>query len=204
MRTQRLLIMLSAVWLTCVGAAADTGSKLPSEITTRDGRTFHGVAGRPVAVYPDGIVVSYTPEARGEAVPGGIGTAKLRFSNLPDDVQKQYSYDAKAASEYETQQAQANDRWFQAQAAEERAIIRYRNLAELNRSLAGDADASYSAALDANGKVSAQGYARPTPTQVIESVNVLSHQPLPPRNPLFNWPEYVPVPGASTTVVVPK
>ncbi len=148
------------------------------------------------------IVVSYQPEADGQPVPGGIGRAKLKFSNLPDELQRLYPHDAKAAADFEAQQAQATGQWLQAQAADERAIMRYRNLAELNRSLAFDTDSSYSAALDNNGKVSAQGYARPVPAQTITTISLPSTVKLPPQNPLFNWPQYVPVPTGPGTVVI--
>lgn len=202
MKIQNLKIVLPTLWLSCLAAAAQTSSKLPSQITTLDGKTYHGVADQPVAVYPDGIVVKYQPEADGRPVLGGIGRAKLKFSNLPDDLQRMYPHDAKAAAEFETQQAQAMNNWLQTEASDERAIMRYRNLAELNRSLAGDADASYSVALDSNGKVSAQGYARPVPAETITSVSLPSPTSLPPQNPLFNWPQYVPVQTAPATVVV--
>ena len=131
-------------------------------------------------------------------------SAKLKFSNLPDEVQKLYPHDPKAAADYEAQQAQATSQWLHARAAEEQGIIRYRNLAELHRSLAGDADASYSVAMDSNGRVSAQGYARPVPSQTITSVSIPSTITLPPQNPLFNWPQYVPVQTGPGTVVITK
>ncbi len=195
---------LSVLLLACVATTAQTNNKLPSQITTRDGKTYQGVAEQPVGVYPDGIVIEYQPAARGQLVPGGLAMAKLKFSNLPDDVEKLYPHDAKAAADYETQQAQAASVWVQAQVTEERAITRYRNLAELNRSLAGDADSSYSVALDSNGKVSAQGYARPVPAQTITTVSIPSTVTLPPQNPLFNWPQYVPVQTSPSTVVITK
>jgi len=204
MKIQNAKSVLPALFLTCVAAAAQTSSKLPPQITTLDGKTYHGVAEQPDAVYPDGIIVRYQPEAGGQPVPGGIASAKLKFSNLPDEVQKLYPHDAKAAADYETRQAQASSQWLRTRATEERAIMMYRNLAELHRSLAGDADASYSVAMDSNGKVSAQGYARPVPAQTITSVSIPSTISLPPQNPLFNWPQYVPVQTGPGTVVVTK
>jgi len=202
MKSYSLTMALPSLLLICMATSAQTNSKLPSQITTLDGRTYQGVAGEAAAVYPDGIVVEYQPTADGQPVSGGVASAKIKFSNLPPDVQKLYPHDAKAAADYEAQQAQATSRWLQAEASEERAIIRYRNLAELNRSLASDADASYSVALDSNGKVSAQGYARPVPAQTITTVSFPSKVSLPPQNPLFNWPQYVPVQtGPSTTVI---
>ena len=204
MKIQGLKIMLPALLVTCLAAAAQNNTRLPSDITTSDGRSYHGVAPQPVAVYPDGIVVNYQPQAGGQPVPGAIGRAKLKFRNLPEDVQRAYSYDAKAAADYEAQQAQANGQWLQMQGAAELGFIRYRNLAELNRSLADDSDASYSVAVDSAGKVTAQGYARPVPSQVITSVSLPSPTVLPPQNPLFNWPQFVPVQSGANTVVVTK
>jgi hypothetical protein len=191
--------------LTCLAAAAQTNTKLPANITTLDGRTYHGVAEQAVAVYPDGIVIGYQPEAGGQAVAGGIGTAKLKYRNPPEELQRRYSYDAKAAADCEKQQEQAEVRWRQVQQeTEEQGIVRYRNLAELNRSLAGDADASYSVSMDSKGKVSAQGYSRPIPAQVITTISQPTTTDLPPHNPLFNWPEFIPVQNGFSTVVVPK
>jgi hypothetical protein len=204
MKIQHVKIVLPALVLTCLAVSAQTTIKLPSQITTLEGKTYHGVAEQAVAVYPDGIVIDYRPEAGGQLVPGGIANAKLRFRNLPDEVQKLYPHDPKAAADYETQQAQATGQWLQARATEEQGMIRYRNLAELHRCLAGDADASYSVAMDSNGKVSAQGYARPVPAQTITSVSIPSAINLPPQNPLFNWPQYVPVPSGPATVVLTK
>ena len=204
MKIQNLKIVLPALLLTCLAGAAQTSSRLPSQITTLDGKTYHGVAEQAVAVYPDGIVVNYQPDAGGQPVPGGIACAKLKFSKLPDEVQKLYPHDPKAASDYETQQAQAAAQWLQARATEEQGIIRYRNLAELHRCLAGDADASYSVAMDSKGRVSAQGYARPVPAQTITSVSIPSTFNLPAQNPLFNWPQYVPVQTSPGTVILTK
>jgi len=204
MKIQSIEIVLPALVLTCLVAAAQTTIKLPSRITTLDGRTYRGVAEQAIAVYPDGIVINYEPEAGGQPVPGAIGSAKLRFRNLPDEVRNLYPHDAKAAADYEAQQAQATAQWLQARASEEQAIIRYRHLAELHRCLAGDADASYSVALDGKGRVSAQGYARPVPAQTITSISIPSAVNLPPHNPLFNWPEYVPVQTGPGTVVITK
>jgi hypothetical protein len=204
MKIQNVKIVLPALLLTCLAGAAQTSSKLPLQITTLDGKTYRGVAEQAVAVYPDGIVVRYQPEAGGQPVPGSIACAKLKFINLPDEVQKLYPHDPKAAADYETQRAQATSQWLQARATEEQGLIRYRNLAELHRCLAGDADASYSVAMDGNGRVSAQGYARPVPAQTITSVSIPSTITLPPQSPLFNWPQYVPVQTGPATVVVTK
>jgi hypothetical protein len=204
MKLQNLKIVLPTLWLSCLAAAAQTSSKLPAQITTLDGKTYHGVAEQPVAVYPDGVVVNYQPEVNGRPVPGGMGRAKLKFSNLPDDVQNLYPHDAKAAADFETRQAQAMNNWLQTEASDERAITRYRNLAELHRSLAGDADASYSVTLDSSGKVSAQGYVRPVPAETITNVSLPSVTSWPAQNPLFNWPQFVPVQTAPATVVLTR
>ena len=204
MKIKDLKMMLPVLLLTSLPATAQTSSKLPQQIMTLDGKTYPGVAGQAVAVYPDGIVVKYQPESDGQPVPGGIAIAKLKFTNLPDEVQKLYPHDPKAAADYEAQQAQATDQWFQARASEEQGITRYRNLAELHRSLAGDADASYSVAIDSNGRVSAQGYVRPVPAQTITTVSIPATINLPPQSPLFNWPQYVPVQTSPGTVVLTK
>jgi hypothetical protein len=202
MKTQSLNIALTALMLSCLAAAAQTSSKLPSQITTLDGKTYQGVAEQAEAVYPDGIVVQYQPEQAGQPIPGAIASAKLEFRNLPENVQKLFPHDAKSAAEFETQQAQATGQMLQAQAAEERAITRYINLAELHRSLAGDADSSYSVAMDGNGKVSAQGYTRPVPAETITNVTIPTFTYIARRNGLVT--DYVPVQNAPSTVVLTK
>jgi hypothetical protein len=177
MKTKYIKLVLPALLCISLGAAAETRSKLPSQITTLDGRTYSGVAEQPVSVWPDGIVVQYQPAAGNEVVPGAVGEAKLKFRDLPDDVRNAYHYDAKNAADYEAQQAQATAQWAQAQSAEERSLMRYRTLAELNWSLAGNEDTSYSVSMDAAGKVIAQGTTRTTPA--FNSTNVTI--------PTFTW-----------------
>src|SRR5277367_4755418 len=58
-------------------AATQNDASFPSQITTRDGKTYCGV--EKVRVDPDGILVNYQPG------PGGYGLAKLKFRNLPED-----------------------------------------------------------------------------------------------------------------------
>ena len=72
--TRKLLLILSAF---CTLAAL---SSFGSEITTRDGTTYHNA--KVTAVDVDGIHVMHS-----------TGVAKLRFEDLPDALQKQYHYD---------------------------------------------------------------------------------------------------------------
>lgn len=202
MKMRGLIALLPAVALVIPAVAAETNPKLPSHITTLDGKSYYGVAAQPEAVYPDGIVVRYQPRADGQPVADAVGTAKIEFRNLPENVRNLYPHDAKRAEEFEAQQAQANSEWLKTQAAEESSIMRYRAFAELNRSLAGDADVSYSVALDSNGKVTAQGYNRTTPAQIIKSVNVPSYTYFPVRHGLVT--DYVPVQTSPGTVILTK
>jgi hypothetical protein len=194
MKTIKSNLLLAVLLCLGLAASAQTRGKLPSQITTLDGRVYTGVAEEPVSVWPDGVVIHYQPSVRGEAVPGALGEAKLKFRDLPDEVRNLFHYDLKSAAEFETQQGQALSQWWQAQAVEERALQRYRNLAEVNRGLAGNDDTSYSVSLDAAGKVTAHGFTRTVPT--INSTNVS----LPPytwlgyRNSLQT--DYMPVPAA--------
>jgi len=149
MRAQAWSILLAGA---LAGSAAaqpqtDTGSA-PTQITTNNGRTYRQVS--ILDVEPDGLVVSYQPEA------GGLGMATLKFRDLPDSLRNRYGYNEQAASQYEAQQAQATAQW-RAQQSAPSPFERYRNLAELNRALGGDAFASYSVSLDSNGKLSAEG-----------------------------------------------
>jgi hypothetical protein len=75
----------------------------PSEITTRDGKTYQGVTVQ--RVDPDGLTVGYAVAG------GGPGAAKIKFKNLPDDLQRQYKYDPDKAAAFEARQAQGMAAW---------------------------------------------------------------------------------------------
>jgi hypothetical protein len=68
-----------------------------ARLKTRDGRVF--ICAKVDQTDPDGISVSYQPEG------GGIGIAKLKFRNLPDDIQKAYGYNPQAETAFNIQQA---------------------------------------------------------------------------------------------------
>ena len=102
MKVQSISTFAALLLIGCV-AGAQTDTKFPSQITTSDGKLYNGA--EKLRVDPDGILVSYQPVER------GIGLAKLKFRDLPDDLQKQYGYDPKSAAEYEKQQAQAAEQW---------------------------------------------------------------------------------------------
>ncbi|MEY5013329.1 MAG: hypothetical protein RLZ22_535 [Verrucomicrobiota bacterium] len=59
----------------------------PSSITTTDGTTY--LSARVVKVEPDGIRIIHES-----------GSCKILFSKLPQDIQKQYSYDQEKAQQY--------------------------------------------------------------------------------------------------------
>ena len=173
MKTRIITMLLPAALSLCAVGAAPDETTFPTQITTRDGKTYNAVVKQRVDA--DGILVSYQP------APGGFGVAKLKFRNLPDDVQKNYGYDEKRAADFETQQIQATGQSLQARASQESALILYRDLAELHRSLAGEDAAAYSVALDTNGAVTAHGITRAAPSQTI--TNVLSGSEAPPTFP---------------------
>jgi hypothetical protein len=107
-----------------------------------------------------------------EPAPGGYGLAKLKFRDLPDDLRRRYGYDEKKSADYEAQQAQAVGSSMHTRAADETAMIRYRDLAESHRSLAGDESVSYTATLETNGTVSAHGFTQTTPSQTVTNVGL--------------------------------
>jgi len=146
MKTRRILIGLDAAILT--GFLFGTGAGA-AQITTSDGRTYNDAAVERVEA--DGLVINYLPQG------GGVGVAKLKFRNLPDSLRNQYGYDADRAAKYEAEQAQAAA-LYRNQFVASDSLRQLRMLAELHRSLAGDAVASYTITVDANGKVSAQGF----------------------------------------------
>ncbi|MGA2028895.1 MAG: serine protease [Verrucomicrobiota bacterium] len=73
------------------------------KITTRDGMTYKGV--NVEKIDPDGVIISYTPTG------GGVGMAKLKFEDLPYNLQQKYGYNPKEASAFETEQWRAIGQW---------------------------------------------------------------------------------------------
>jgi hypothetical protein len=80
-----------------------TPFRLPDRITTLDGKTYEKVILDKVEA--DGLLVLFSP------VEGGSGTAKLKFRNLPVELQKRYGYDADRAADYEVAQARGEAAW---------------------------------------------------------------------------------------------
>ena len=62
-------------------------------ITTTDGKTYDHITAE--RADPDGLYIEFTPAGK------GMGVAKLKFSRLSADLQKQFGYDADAAKKYE-------------------------------------------------------------------------------------------------------
>jgi hypothetical protein len=56
-------------------------------------------------VDPDGLLVVFVP------VEGGSGSAKLKFRNLPTELQERFGYDPARASDYETARARGEALW---------------------------------------------------------------------------------------------
>ena len=72
-------------------------------IATRAGVVYHGVIVQKVV--PDGLVVQYAQ------TDGGIGIAKLKFTDLPDRLQQQFGYNPTNAAAFEKKQLQAEENW---------------------------------------------------------------------------------------------
>jgi hypothetical protein len=88
---------LLAIALACrVAAAADAYPP----ITTTDGKTYDHITD--LRADPDGLYIDYMPGGK------GMGSAKIKFTRLSADLQKQYGYDADAAKKYEDDQSKAN------------------------------------------------------------------------------------------------
>jgi hypothetical protein len=119
------------------------------QITTRAGKTYHNV--EVIRPDPDGIVVQYRPTG------GGLGLAKLKFGNLPDEVRNQYGYDPELAAAFEESQLKANAQQRTMLAERSEAFSHYRALAMLNRSIAGDSFTMYSVSTQPDGRLTAQG-----------------------------------------------
>jgi hypothetical protein len=80
-----------------------TPFRLPDRISTLDGKTYEKVILDKVEA--DGLLVLFSP------VEGGSGTAKLKFRNLPVELQERYGYDADRAADYEVAQARGEAAW---------------------------------------------------------------------------------------------
>lgn len=76
---------------------------LPSEITLNDGRTYKSIALKRVEA--DGLFVTHIPDQ------GGVGMAKLKFSNLPEPIQKQFNYSLEKAAVHEQRQRESEFQW---------------------------------------------------------------------------------------------
>jgi hypothetical protein len=152
------LIMLLAFTLLSL-AMAET--RFPTQITTTDGTVYRDTA--KLKVYPDGLLVSYRPE------PSGFGVAKLKFRELPEELQKQYGYDPKAAADFEKATAEAAEQ-YRTNLTNADSLGRYRQLLELHRLLGGAEAVSYSVSLDGNGKVSAQAFMETQPPMIVTNV----------------------------------
>ena len=61
-----------------------------AEITTRDGTTYKNVTVQRIDT--NGLTISYAP------VDGGMGLAKLKFEDLPDDLRQRFAYDTNKAA----------------------------------------------------------------------------------------------------------
>jgi len=72
-------------------------------ITTTDGKAYDKVNVKKVD--PDGLLVDFSPKD------GGFGTAKIKFRNLPPDLQQRYAYDPARATEFENSQARGQNNW---------------------------------------------------------------------------------------------
>jgi hypothetical protein len=80
-----------------------TAPEFPNRITTLDGKVYEKVTLEKVD--PDGLLVTYVPTG------GGSGTAKLKFRNLPAELQARFGYDPARASDYETARARGEAMW---------------------------------------------------------------------------------------------
>lgn len=149
MKAKHLFISALAISFGSTLVAATAGARAES-ITTTDGRTYPSAS--VLRSDPDGVIIQFVPTG------GGMGMAKINFRVLPEEFRSQFNYSAEDATAYERQSAEANEQWRTTLAQEESATRRYRNLAELNRSLAGDDAASFSVSLAPNGALSAHGF----------------------------------------------
>jgi S1-C subfamily serine protease len=100
-----VLVLGWAAAATAQPSAAPSGTAAPAAglvIVTRDGKTYKNVEVKRVA--PDGLLISYAPDT------GGIGISKLKFTDLPDDLQRRYGFNSTNAVAFEKAERQSNGR----------------------------------------------------------------------------------------------
>ena len=87
------------------GELSTKGTNYPAldEITTRNGTKYRNVTVQ--RIDPDGLTIGYVP------VDGGLGAAKLKYEDLPDDLRQRYAYSTNKAAAYTAQQAQGMAEW---------------------------------------------------------------------------------------------
>jgi len=91
MKTKTILATLLVTAFTGLAFAQN------SSLTTTDGKTYTHISD--VRADPDGLYLEYTTPG------GGLGGAKVKFTKLSLDLQKQYGYNADAAKQYESDSA---------------------------------------------------------------------------------------------------
>jgi len=90
---KKIILALIGLGL-CLQARSDS-------LSTTDGTTYNNVTSQ--RVDPDGLCIEYTPPG------GGLGIAKVKFTRLSADQQKQFGYDANKAKEFEAGVAKATE-----------------------------------------------------------------------------------------------
>ncbi|MDB6021290.1 MAG: hypothetical protein JWQ04_1147 [Pedosphaera sp.] len=93
MKLKNIIIAVLGLGL-CLQARAEN-------LSTTDGITYNDIKSQ--RTDPDGLYIEYTLPG------GGLGMAKVKFSRLSQDQQKQYGYDAAKAKDYEARVAKANE-----------------------------------------------------------------------------------------------
>jgi S1-C subfamily serine protease len=83
--------------------AQPLAAKNPTQIVTRDGTIYKSAAIQKVD--PDGLTISYSMAG------GGMGMAKLKFEDLPDELRQKYGYNSTNAAAFEVEQRQAVGQW---------------------------------------------------------------------------------------------
>ena len=112
---------LSTIPATTVGAARPPAGLV---MVTRDGKAYKKVEVKSVA--PDGLLISYTPDA------GGVGIAKLKFEDLPGDIQRRYGYNRTNAAAFERAELQSTGRMRAQLMAEDKVAENRRRADELS------------------------------------------------------------------------
>lgn len=93
MKAKHLALILLPAFLWAAPVFAQPSAAASGAIVTLSGKIYKNASVQKVA--PDGLLISYAPPN------GGLGIAKIKFTDLPADLQQRYGYNVTNAAAFE-------------------------------------------------------------------------------------------------------